>query len=40
MFLFARVLPLMKVKISVKLDHIWGSKGPKTPKKGYFMDAD
>ena len=30
MFLFAKVLPL--VKISARLDHIFGSKGPKTSR--------
>ena len=40
MFLFARPLPLVKVKISAKLDHVWGSKDPKTLKKDYFMDAE
>ena len=34
MLLFARVLPL--VRISAILDHIWGSKGPKTSLKGPF----
>ena len=32
MFLFARVLLL--VRMSAILDHIWGSKGPKTSLKG------
>ena len=35
MFLFARVLPL--VIVSTKLDHIWGSKGPKT--QHYFASS-
>ena len=34
MFLFARVLPL--VRISAILDHNWGSKGPKTSQKEPF----
>ena len=34
MFLLARVLLL--VRISTILDHIWGSKGPKTSQKGSF----
>ena len=32
MFLLATVLPLMR--ISVILDHIWGSRGPKSLQKG------
>ena len=37
LFLSAQVLPLMY--ILANLDHVWGSKGPKPPKKGHFMDA-
>ena len=38
MFLFARVLPLLR--ISATLDHIGGIRAQKPPKKGYFGDAD
>ena len=38
MFLFAIVIPL--VRITAILDHIWGSKGPETSIKGYFVDAE
>ena len=38
MFLFARILPL--VRISVKLDHIWGVRTKKPPKKGCFTDDE
>ena len=34
MFLFPSVLPI--VIILATLDHIWGSKGPKTSQKGPF----
>ena len=34
MFLFSRVLPL--VRISVILDHMWGSKERRTSQKGAF----
>ena len=34
MSLLAKVLPLLR--ISTKLDHIWGSKGPKTSQIGSF----
>ena len=27
------------VKISARLNNIWGSKSPKHPKRGHFMDA-
>ena len=37
MFSFVRVLIL--VRISAILDYIWGSKGQKPPKKGYFINA-
>ena len=38
MFLFARVLPLLR--ISAMLDHIWGVRAQKHPIKGYFVDAE
>ena len=38
MFFFVRVLIL--VRISAILDYIWGSKGQKPPKKGYFINAE
>ena len=38
MLLFDTVLPL--VRISAISDHVWGSKGPKTSEKSYFMDAE
>ena len=41
MLLLARVLPL--VRMSAILDHIWGSKGPKSYRKGilyYYMHAE
>ena len=37
MFLLARVLPL--VRISVILDHFWGSKGLKISQKGPFHEC-
>ena len=37
MVLFARVLPM---RILAILDHIWGSKRPKTSQKGPFHDAE
>ena len=38
MFLFPRVLPL--VRISVTLNHTWGVRAQKPPKKGSFVDAE
>ena len=39
MFLFARILPL--VRILVILDpYFWGVRAQKTPKKGHFVDAE
>ena len=38
MLLFPRILPL--VRILAILDHIWGSKDPKTFQNGHFMDAE
>ena len=38
MFLFARVLPLLR--ISAILDHVGEVRAQKPPKKGYFVDAD
>ena len=28
------------VRILAILDHIWGSKGPKTCQKGHFLDPE
>ena len=28
------------VKISARLNNIWGSKGPKLPRKGHFMNVE
>ena len=38
MFLFARVLPLLR--ISAILDHVGGVRAQKPPKKGYFVGAE
>ena len=38
MFLFARVLPL--VRVSEMLDLIWGIRAENPPKKGYFIDVE
>ena len=38
MFVFARVLPL--VKILAILNQIWGVRAQKSPKNGYFIDAE